>query len=117
MRASCSIEDEDSLGRITSQSIGGIRGAAYRAGKVVGLVTDPENKGELALFGTHEIQFDNEGDAERFYAFAADRDPEHIEARSGVARPVIVTAFWLGALLLYAIGSRFLWSALARRMR
>jgi len=116
-RASCAIEVESSLGRVRSDAIREIRGAAYRSKNVVGFVTDADNKGENALFGTREIAFNDEGDAERFYAFAYDHDPQRVEAREGVERPLVVTAAWLGALLLYAIVSRFAWSELARRRR
>ncbi len=117
MRASCTVEVEDSLGRIESESIHGVRDAAYRAKNVVGLVTDAENKGEHALFGTHEITLDSETDAEKLRAFAHNRDPDRIDLVSGVSRPRVVTALLLAALLVYGVVSRFMWSALARRAR
>jgi hypothetical protein len=115
VRAACTIEVADSLGRVESQTITGIHGAAYRAHDVVGVVTDAQNKGELALFGTREIQFANEHDAERVYAFAYDHDPERVEVTTGVAQPRVVTALLFGALLAYVVVSRFAWSAILRR--
>ena len=117
LRAACTVEAEDSLGRVTSETIHDVRGAAYRSGKVVGLVTDAQNKSEHALFGTYEISVATEHDADELFAFAHDRDPDRIELTAGVARPRVITALLLAALLAYAIASRFMWSALARRAR
>ena len=116
MRAACSVEVEDSLGRVERDAVTGVRGAAYRSGAVVGLVTDAQNHGEHALFGTREIQLDDVADAERLRAFAADHDPDHIVIVSGVARPRVVTAMFFAALLVYGVVSRRRWrSVLARR--
>ncbi len=106
MRASCTVEAEDSLGRVQRASIEGIRGAAYRSGSVVGLVTDAKNKDELALFGTREVELGDAQSAEKLRAFAADRDPDHIEITSGVAHPRLTTAAILAALLVYGVATR-----------
>jgi hypothetical protein len=106
MRATCSVEAEDSLGRVQRGSVEGVRAAAYRSGKVVGLVTDAQHKGDQALFGTREVELQSEADAERLYAFATDRDPDRLSIHSGVARPRIVTAVALLGLFVYAIVTR-----------
>ena len=48
MRASCTVETIDSLGRVEGETVEGIRSAAYRSGAVVGLVTDAQHRGEMA---------------------------------------------------------------------
>jgi hypothetical protein len=113
LRASCRVEVEDSLGRVESADIGGIRGAAYRRDMLVGLVTDAQNKDETALFGTREVQLDNAADAEKLRAFAVDRVPDRVEILSGVRRPRVVTIALLVGLLAYA----FLTSRLRRSVR
>jgi hypothetical protein len=105
MRASCHVEVEDSLGRIEREDIAGIRSAAYRSGKVVALVTDAQHKSEHALFGTYEIQLDDDTAAEHLRAFAADHDPDHIVITSGVSRPRLFSGALLFALALYAFAS------------
>ena len=116
MRASCHVEVEDSLGRIQQEDIAGIRGAAYRHGEIVGLVTDAQNKDEGALFGTREVLFDDIRDAEKLRAFAKDRDPAHIEILSGVRRPRTVTlAFFVGILVYTFVTRRLRRGKLARR--
>ena len=112
MRASCHVEVEDSLGRIERADIAGVRGAAWRREALVGLVTDAQNKDELALFGTREVQLDSVPDAEKLRAFAVDRVPDRVELLSGVRRPRVVTIALLAGLLVYA----FLTSRLRRRV-
>jgi hypothetical protein len=106
MRASCEVEVEDSLGRIEHESITGVRGAAYRHGPTVGLVTDAQNKDETAFFGTRDVTFDDIPSAERFRAFAADRDPDRIDLSTGVSHPRWTTAGLLGGLLVYGFITR-----------
>ena len=117
LRAACTVEAVDSLGRVETESVRGVRDVAYRTKNIVGLVTDAENRGEHALFGTHEIVLDSEHDAERLQSFAHDREPERIDLESGVSRPRVVTAILFALLLAYGVLSRFAWSALARRVR
>jgi uncharacterized membrane protein len=105
-RASCDVEAEDSLGRVQRAQIEGIRGAAYRTGNAVGLVTDARNKDDLALFGTRMIEVQRLEDAQRLYAFADDRAPQSIAIASGIAHPRWLTAALLGALLAYALLTR-----------
>jgi hypothetical protein len=112
LRASCHVEVEDSLGRVETAEIAGIRGAAYRRDALVGLVTDAQNKDETALFGTREVQLDTVVDAEKLRAFAVDRVPDRIELLSGVRRPRVVTIALLAGILVYA----FLTSRLRRRV-
>jgi hypothetical protein len=106
MRAACMVEVEDSLGRVEHDAIDGVRGAAYRNGKAVGLVTDAEHKGEHALFGTHEVELEDEAAAVRLLAFATDREPEQLSIHSGLAHPRMVTAAMLMGLLAYSVISR-----------
>jgi hypothetical protein len=113
MRASCHVEVEDSLGRIESADIDGIRSAAYRRDALVGLVTDAQNKDETALFGTREVQLASAADADKLRAFAVDREPAHIEILSGVRRPRVVSIAMFVGLLVYA----FLTSRLRRSVR
>jgi hypothetical protein len=115
MRASCTVEAEDSLGRVQHEDIHGIRGAAYRHGAIVGLVTDAQNKDDTALFGTRDVQLDDVASAERLRAFAADRDPDHVSIESGVARPRMTTGAILAALLAYGFVTRRRRSDLATR--
>jgi hypothetical protein len=106
-RGSCAVETEDSLGRVEHDTVEGVRGAAYRNGVVVGLVTDAEHKGEHALFGTHEIQLDSAADAERVLQFAVDQEPATLSIRSGVAHPRVITTLILLGLVVYsAVTSR-----------
>lgn len=112
-RASCHVEVEDSLGRVESADVTGVRGAAWRRDALVALVTDAQNKDETALFGTREIQLDTVADAEKLRAFAVDRVPDRIEILSGVRRPRVVTIALLVGLLVYA----FLTSRLRRSVR
>lgn len=102
-RAACIVEVEDSLGRVRREEVHGVRGAAYRYGPLVGLVTDLDNKGEQALFGTHQIELDDEADAKRLQAFAADQEPETLSLHSGVSHPLRVTILLLLGLLVYSL--------------
>jgi hypothetical protein len=106
LRASCDVAYVDPLGRQTHESIAGIRGSAYRSHAVVGLVTDARNKGEHALFGTHEVLLDTTDAAERLEAFASDREPDRIALETGAHSPLLVTIGLLAALLVYAIVTR-----------
>ena len=106
MRASCSVEAEDSLGRVKAQRIEGIRGAAFILGADVGLVTDAANKDELAFFGTQVIQLRRPADAKALYDFAERRVPDRVAFATGVAHPLWLTLALLGALLAYAVLSR-----------
>jgi hypothetical protein len=111
-RASCHVEVEDSLGRIERADITGVRSAAWRRDGLVALVTDAQNKDEIALFGTREVQLDSVADAEKLRTFAIDREPDRVEILSGVRRPRVVTIAFLVGLLAYA----FLTSRLRRRV-
>ncbi len=115
LRASCTVEAEDSLGRVQRAVIEGIRGAAYRSGNVVGLVTDAANKDDLALFGVREVEVADAASAERLRAFAADRDPDRIHIASGVEHPRLTTGAILAALLVYGVATRRRRRELARR--
>lgn len=115
MRASCALEVEDSLGRVEHAQIDGIRGVAYRAGNVVGVVTDASNKDELAFFGTRMIVLERPDDAAHLYAFADDRTPSHLAIEWGAPHPRWLTAALLAALLAYSFLSRRGRAALARR--
>jgi hypothetical protein len=106
MRATCNVEVEDSLGRTERATIEGIRSVAYRSGNVVGLVTDAQHHGEHALFGTQEIELDDEAAAEHLRAFATDHDPPRISITSGVAHPRWLTAAMLAVLLAYGVITR-----------
>jgi hypothetical protein len=106
MRASCVVESEDSLGRIEHDRIDGVRGAAYRSGPVVGLVTDAQHHGEHALFGTHEVELANDADAQRLAAFAINHDPDQVSIRSGVPHPRVITGVVLFGVLVYGILTR-----------
>jgi len=106
LRASCTVESEDSLGRVERETIDGIRSAAYRSGAVVGLVTDAQHHGEHALFGTREIELGDDADAVRLNAFAADHEPERISITSGVAHPRLMTGLLLAGLLAYGVLTR-----------
>jgi hypothetical protein len=106
MRAACTIETEDALGRATRETITEVRGAAYRSGRVVGLVTDAQNHGEHALFGTRELELETDADAERLRAFAHDHDPDRLTLVAGVAKPRLTTGLFLAALLVYALITR-----------
>jgi len=105
MRASCALDAEDSIGRVQHRDIVGIRGAAYRSGNFVGLVTDARHKDAMALFGTSEIEAPSEADAERLRAFADDREPEHYALEVGVPHPRWTTALILAGLLVYGFVS------------
>jgi hypothetical protein len=102
MRASCAVEAEDSLGRVESERIDGIRGVAYISGPVVGLVTDATHHDDLALFGTRMIELERPSDAKGLYDFADQRTPDHIAFASGVAHPLWMTVGLLAALVAYA---------------
>ncbi len=102
-RASCTVEVEDSLGRVERATVDGIRSVAYRSGTVVGLVTDAQHRGEHALFGTREIELNDEVSAERLRAFVFDHEPDHISINSGTAHPRWLTAAMLVALLVYGV--------------
>ena len=106
VRASCAVEAEDSLGRVRTEQIDGIRGAAYRTGSVVGVVTDARNKDAEALFGTRMIELGSQADAERLYAFVDDRTPATISVAEGAEHPRRGTFAWLFGLLAYAFVSR-----------
>jgi hypothetical protein len=106
MRASCTVEVEDSLGRVERTSVDGIRSVAYRDGTVVGLVTDAQRKGERALFGTREIELSDGAEAERLRAFVSDHEPDHLLLNSGTTHPRWLTAAMLVALLAYGVISR-----------
>ena len=102
-RAACTIEVEDSLGRVEHDEVEGVRGAAYRSGSIVGLVTDAQHQDELALFGTHEIETGDDADAARLLAFAVDEEPERLSIHRGLAHPRVATAVMLLLLLAYGV--------------
>ena len=106
MRAACNVEVEDSLGRVERDSIGGVRGAAYRTDTAVGLVTDAQHQGPTALFGTHEVELGDATNAARLYAFAEDREPERIALSSGVAYPRALTITVLLGLVVYSVATK-----------
>lgn len=102
-RASCTVEVEDSLGRVEHDRVDGVRGVAYRAGSTVGLVTDAQHMSELALFGTREVEAGNDANAARLVAFAVDQEPERLSIHDGVAHPRLMTALMLLLLLGYSV--------------
>jgi hypothetical protein len=101
LRATCSVEVVDAFGRVQRDDVEEIRGAAYRSGSLVGLVTDARHKGEHALFGTHEVELDSDADAERLRLFAVDRDHDALSIASGVAHPLALTVALLACLTAY----------------
>jgi hypothetical protein len=104
--ASCTTTTENALGKIESQSFGGIRSAAFQTGPTVGFVTDMVNRDPDASFGTRVVTVDTDQEAADLRAFADDRVPKSVAYFSGVKHPLYVTLAAMLGLFVFAFLTR-----------